>query len=91
MAPDVYLGVADVLGPDGTPCEHVLVMRRMPECRRLALLVRQGIDVRAEIRQLARSLAAFHATARTSREVAESGRRERFTGGGSTTSRRCAR
>jgi aminoglycoside phosphotransferase family enzyme/predicted kinase len=74
MARDVYLGVADVLGPDGTPCEHVLVMRRMPEERRLALLVRQGIDVRAEIRQVARSLAAFHATARTSREISECGR-----------------
>src|ERR1035437_1731539 len=30
MAPDVYVGVADVTGPDGAPGEHVLVMRRMP-------------------------------------------------------------
>ena len=74
MAPDVYLGVADVLGPDGHPCEHVLVMRRMPEHRRLALLVRRGTDVRAEIRQLARAVAAFHATARTSPEISDAGR-----------------
>ena len=32
MTPDVYIGVADVTGPDGAPCEHVLVMRRMPGC-----------------------------------------------------------
>jgi len=43
MTPDVYIGVADVTGPDGAPCEHVLVMRRMPDERRLALLVRSGV------------------------------------------------
>ena len=65
MTPDVYVGVAEVTGPDGAPCEHVLVMRRMPDERRLALLVRSGVEVRSDLRQLARDVAAFHASART--------------------------
>ena len=39
LAPDVYLGVAEVLGVDGLPCDHLVVMRRMPEARRLSTLV----------------------------------------------------
>ena len=45
LAPDVYLGVADVMGPrgsgdpPGTPCDHLVVMRRMPPERRLSTLV----------------------------------------------------
>src|SRR3712207_1155281 len=42
LAPDVYLGVADVTGPDGAPCDHMVVMRRLPADRRLANLVRSG-------------------------------------------------
>ena len=33
LAPDVYLGVADVVGPDGAVCDHLVVMRRMPADR----------------------------------------------------------
>lgn len=73
MHPDVYVGVADVTGPDGAPCEHVLVMRRMPDERRLALLVRGGVDVRSDLRQLARDVAAFHASARTDEEISSCG------------------
>ena len=39
LAPDVYLGVAEVLGPDGLPCDYLVVMRRMPDERRLSTLV----------------------------------------------------
>src|SRR5262245_31796915 len=39
FAPDVYLGVADVRGPDGDVCDHLVTMRRMPADRRLATLV----------------------------------------------------
>src|SRR4051794_33704185 len=39
LAPDVYLGVSDVTGVDGRPCDHLVVMRRMPEDRRLATLL----------------------------------------------------
>jgi len=45
MAPDVYLGVADVHGPDGQVCEHLVEMVRLPDDRRLAMLVRRGEDV----------------------------------------------
>ncbi|MGZ6884588.1 MAG: bifunctional aminoglycoside phosphotransferase/ATP-binding protein [Acidimicrobiia bacterium] len=63
LAPDVYLGVADVTGPDGRPCDHLVVMRRMPEERRLATLVAAGADVGPCLREIARVLAAFHARA----------------------------
>jgi hypothetical protein len=42
FAPDVYLGVAAVHGPDGRVCDHLVVMRRMPAARRLSTLVRAG-------------------------------------------------
>ena len=40
LAPDVYLGVSDVLDPDGVVCDHLVVMRRMPAERRLSHLAR---------------------------------------------------
>jgi hypothetical protein len=63
LAPDVYLGVADVIGMDGEPCEHMVVMRRMPSDRRLSDLVQSGADVSGELHRLAELLAGFHATA----------------------------
>src|SRR3546814_6167369 len=39
LSPDVYLGVADVLDAAGEPCEHVVVIRRIPADRRLSKLV----------------------------------------------------
>jgi uncharacterized protein len=60
FSPDVYLGVADLALPDGRH-EPVVVMRRMPEDRRLATLVRTGADVRDDLRRLAHLLAAVHA------------------------------
>jgi aminoglycoside phosphotransferase family enzyme/predicted kinase len=76
IAPDVYLGVADVLGPDQTVCDHLVVMRRMPEDRRLSTLVCAGTVVEGQVRQVARSIAAFHAGAATSDLIAASGRAE---------------
>jgi aminoglycoside phosphotransferase family enzyme/predicted kinase len=63
LAPDVYLGVADVVGPDGAPCDHLVVMRRMPADRRLTTLVTRGADVEDHLWHLAHLLAAFHARA----------------------------
>ncbi|WP_328615277.1 AAA family ATPase [Amycolatopsis sp. NBC_00355] len=63
LAPDVYLGVSDVTGPDGVVCDHLIVMRRMPEDRRLSTLVRRGVPLHTTIRRLARQLAGFHARA----------------------------
>ena len=60
LAPDVYLGVADVRGLDGTPCDHLVVMKRMPADRRLALLASEGADLTAEIDAIAQLLARFH-------------------------------
>lgn len=65
LTPDVYLGVAEVVDDTGQPCEYLLVMRRMPDARRLSTLLAQGEDVRGDLRWLARDLAAFHALAPT--------------------------
>ncbi len=76
LAPDVYLGVADVLGPDGQPCEHLVVMRRLPARRRLAALAAAGEPLGPELRRLARLLAAFHAAAETSPQIAAAAGRD---------------
>ena len=64
LTPDVYLGVATVTDPEGEPCESLVVMRRMPDDRRLSTLVTSGADVAPHLRRLARNIAAFP-TART--------------------------
>lgn len=66
LAPDVYLGVADVVGPDGEVVEHLVVMRRMPAERRLTSLVLEGADVEPHLDALARLLVDFHAAAERS-------------------------
>src|SRR3546814_10476998 len=63
LAPDVYLGVADVLGPSGEPCDHLVVMRRMPDDRRLSALMIAGADVHAVLDDLAALFADFHSHA----------------------------
>lgn len=62
LAPDVYLGVSDVLGRDGKPCDHLVVMRHLPDDRRLATLVTGGADVEAALREVAVQLADLHRT-----------------------------
>ena len=69
LAPDVYLGIDDVVGPDGVVCDHVLVMRRLPDDRRLSVLVRSGAATSGDIRAIARAVAAFHGRADTSPEI----------------------
>ena len=82
FAPDVYLGVGALRRPDGVE-EPAVVMRRMPDARRLAHLVREGFD-RAEledaVRGIAREMAAFHERARRSEEVAAEGTRDAIRG-----------
>ncbi|MEO6469082.1 MAG: gluconate kinase, partial [Acidimicrobiia bacterium] len=70
IAPDVYLGVADVVGPDGALCDHLVVMRRMPADRRLSTLARNGEVTDAELVDLAQVLANFHDHAETSPTIA---------------------
>jgi aminoglycoside phosphotransferase family enzyme/predicted kinase len=56
FAPDVYLGVFDVVD-EGTPVDHLVVMRSLPDDRCLSTLVRSGAPLRSEIRSIARVLA----------------------------------
>jgi len=55
----VYLGVGELRPPVGEP-EPAVVMRRLPDDRRLSTLVLAGVDVEAPLRHLAHQLAAFH-------------------------------
>ncbi|MHA6794218.1 bifunctional aminoglycoside phosphotransferase/ATP-binding protein [Pseudonocardia bannensis] len=87
LAPDVYLGISDVSAPhDGAQdrsgsgdaatatAEHLLVMRRMPGGRRLSALVRAGDPATGPLREVARLMAGFHASAeRGPRITAEGG------------------
>jgi hypothetical protein len=64
LAPDVYLGVSDVLGVDGEVEDHLVVMRRMPPGRRLATLIADADPHLGDhLRDLAHLLAAFHSRA----------------------------
>lgn len=75
LAPDVYLGVWDVTDEKGHLQDHVVVMRRMPDARRLAHLVRTGADVTAEVAQIAHVVAAFHSRCERSEQIARGGSR----------------
>lgn len=65
LAPDVYLGTADLSDESGRAVDLVVVMRRMPDERRLATLVVDGHDVSDHLRGLARLVAAFHGSPTT--------------------------
>lgn len=68
LAPDVYIGVADI-EMDGTAVDHMVVMRRMPPERRLGHLAREGTDIGGSLRQTAKKLADFHSRAARSSEI----------------------
>lgn len=76
LAPDVYLGVIDLVGDDG-PFDHMVAMRRMPVELRLSTLVEDG-DPRADeqVRTIARLLADFHSRAERSSVIDEAGTAE---------------
>jgi aminoglycoside phosphotransferase family enzyme/predicted kinase len=69
LAPDVYLGVADVQ-IDGEPIDHMVVMRRLPAERRLAVMARDGKDLGEWVMQVARTMDSFHRQAQRSPEIA---------------------
>jgi uncharacterized protein len=69
LAPDVYLGVADVHDAAGEVCDHLVVMRRMPADRRLSTLVLDGAPVEGVLADLARLLVDFHERAERSPEA----------------------
>jgi aminoglycoside phosphotransferase family enzyme/predicted kinase len=72
LAPDVYLGVADI-AIDGVPIDHMVVMRALPEERRLAALVGEGGDVAGCLDRVAATLSSFHATAERSDRISAAG------------------
>ncbi|MFE3055951.1 DUF2267 domain-containing protein [Nocardia sp. NPDC059239] len=72
-APDVYLGLAHLTGPVDGPGEPVLIMRRMPESRRLSRLVASGEIDRAELSELATVMARFHRSAVRSSTIDQAG------------------
>lgn len=83
---DVYLDVAQLIGSDGAHLESVLIMRRMPDARRLSTLVADGAstaDLERDLRRVARRLAEFHARAehgaQISAEAGRNGLRRRWT------------
>ena len=62
LAPDVYLGVAELTDPLRQHSEPVVVMQRMPSRRRLATLVTESApDVTDGVVAVARLLVDFHA------------------------------
>ena len=84
LAPDVYLGVSELRDPDGSVCDHLVTMRRMPEDRRLARCLERGEDVSDGLRQIARDIASLHAAGGTSELVRVGSRdvvREHWTDG----------
>src|SRR5512135_1109610 len=76
FAPDVYLGVAEIRDPGGRVYDHLVVMRRMPAGRRLSALVRAKAPVDGALCQVARALAAWHAAAPRSPQIAAQGSRD---------------
>ncbi|MEZ5170349.1 MAG: AAA family ATPase [Acidimicrobiia bacterium] len=74
IAPDIYLGVATYEPHDGGESEPVIVMKRMPAGRSLEHLVRSGADATECVRQVARTVAAFHADADRSAAVTDRAR-----------------
>src|SRR5262249_49904277 len=64
LAPDVYLGVEGVTD-NCAVVDHVVVMRRMPDDRRLTSLAVRRAEASACLDRLAHDLAAFHARAPT--------------------------
>jgi hypothetical protein len=73
LAPDVYLDVITLAGSDGQAFEHGVLMRRMPDDRRLATLVLQDAPVEDDLRALARLIARFHAGAERNAQIIEEG------------------
>ncbi|OBG87024.1 hypothetical protein A5699_20160 [Mycobacterium sp. E802] len=63
LAPDSYLGVAHLVGPDGEGAEPVVVMRRYADDIRLSSLVEAGTEVGHWLDEIARILAEFHRNA----------------------------
>lgn len=79
FAPDVYLGVLDVVDERGVPRDHLVAMRRMPDARRLSALL-GGEEAPGLVRDVARTVAGFHRESPTSEAIARAGEPETVLG-----------
>ena len=69
LSPDVYEGIGNFVGPDGR-VEPVVVMRRLPDSRRMSVLVRHDDpSLVPRLAEVAATLAGFHRAARTGPDV----------------------
>ncbi|MEX2587577.1 MAG: AAA family ATPase [Actinomycetota bacterium] len=80
FAPDVYEGLATMLGPDGEPCEYLVVMKRMDPARRLSALVRSEEGAGDCLRAVAAEVARFHEDAPAGDSISAAGRVEKVGG-----------
>ncbi len=72
LSPDVYIGVADIVdGHTGDVVDSAVVMRRLADDRRLSTLLSGNADVSADLRSVARQVAAFHASSPRSDRIAD--------------------
>ncbi|WP_433663206.1 AAA family ATPase [Nocardia sp. CA-128927] len=69
LAPDVYLGVAHLTDPAEGPAEPVVLMRRMPEERRLSNTLTDPELSRSRLSALVQLIARFHQSARRGPEI----------------------
>jgi len=79
FAPDVYLGVLDVLDEGGGPRDHLVEMRRMPDDRRLSRLLASP-EARDRVVEVAHAIAEIHAASPRSDEISRGGGPERVAG-----------
>jgi hypothetical protein len=70
FAPDVYLGVLDLVDGEGRVHDHMLVMRRLPAGRRLSGLLHRA-EGPEQVRRVARAVAAIHASAPRTQAAAD--------------------
>jgi len=74
LAPDVYEGVATVCGPGGEPWDHLVVMRRLPDDRRLTRVVERSRSAGEQaVVAVAQVVASFHRRAEHSERIDEAG------------------
>ena len=79
LAPASYLGLGHFQSPQGGAPEPVIVMRRHPDERRLASMVRRGDDVTGHLAAVAQILADFHLSAHRGPEVDDEARQRAVT------------
>lgn len=73
LAPDVYLGVAEVELWHEVAVEYLVVMRRLPAERRLAALAEAGSVESGQLEDLASMLSSFHDAAERSEGIDREG------------------